>query len=462
MTQEQARETFPWFDDFLDNVNGDYVLIDEDPWNNPNAPEDLAPHASFFNYFSPLSYPMLAYPNYVLLNQLMIMRTNSSCKGIILYDFNNNVHDMNPLIDYPLPVIFINKSDGLIIKNNMATTTIDFYVNQNYNESVESYNVIGTIPGEDTTKTFIVSSLMDSWWNQGTADSAIGMGMMLAIAKYFKDNDITPKYNLKFIAFGGEEYGYLGAQSYQSRHSSETIVGVIDLNQLGFTQDDPPLTMDLCTNKFTLKYILNTIAEKSDYSDVTGTDVDTWHLPYGSPSNDNPIAYARRWQIPRCRTVGFIKDRAWVLHHRDGLNHTEGDVMKYFDWNDVNATSDLVYNTVKYLAVDPECGFSNIDHEVFDSPDSIDYNTDPDAVNITYTLHTNMPQDQVTVKAILFPKPTLLHPFFPIRYRFRNEQTYTITAGEGITDSLIIRIPAYAPAGDYYLRVYILDSSGEV
>ena len=137
----------------------------------------------------------------------------------------------------------------------MSTTTIDFYVNQQYNSSVESYNVIGTIPGQDPSKTIILSSLMDSWWNQGVADSAIGMGMMLSIAKYFKDNDITPKYNLKFIAFGGEEYGYLGAGSYQSRHESENIVGVIDLNQLGFTQSDPPLTMDLCTNKLTLKYV---------------------------------------------------------------------------------------------------------------------------------------------------------------------------------------------------------------
>ncbi|MCX6666610.1 MAG: M28 family peptidase, partial [Euryarchaeota archaeon] len=277
------------------------------------------------------------------------------------------------------------------------------YINQQYNESVESYNVIGTIPGEDTSKTFIISSLYDSWWDQGTADSAIGMGMLLAIAKYFKDNDITPKYNLKFIAFGGEEYGYLGAYSYQSRHSSETIAGVVDLNQIGFTQNDPPLKMNLCSNKFLLKYMLNTIAEKSDYVEASNIDLNTWFMPLGSPSNDKPFAIDRMF-LPRCRTVGFIKDTGW---------HTEGDVMKYFDWTDVNATTDLVYNTTKYLAVDPECGFSHIDHEVFDSPDYIDYNTDPDAVNITYTLHTNLPQDQVTVKAITgsaMNKPTRSPP----------------------------------------------------
>jgi Zn-dependent M28 family amino/carboxypeptidase len=36
------------------------------------------------------------------------------------------------------------------------------------------------------------------------------------LAKFYKhletDYGIIPKYNLKFIAFGGEEYGYLGAK----------------------------------------------------------------------------------------------------------------------------------------------------------------------------------------------------------------------------------------------------------
>jgi hypothetical protein len=252
LTQEKARDIFPWFDNLLENVTGDYVLIDEDPWNNPNAADDLTPHSWFFNLLPPLSFPLLAFPNHMLVLQMLIMKTNSSCKGLILYDFNEDTYNMNPLKDFPLPVIFINKSNGLTIKNDMENTTIDFYINQSYNESVESYNVIGTIPGQDTSKTVVISSLYDCWWNQGTADSAIGMGMVLAMAKYYKDLQsnygITPKYNLKFIAFGGEEYGFLGAASYESRHADEDIVSVIDLNQLGFTQTDPKLTFNIATN----------------------------------------------------------------------------------------------------------------------------------------------------------------------------------------------------------------------
>ncbi|MFH1101186.1 MAG: M28 family peptidase [Methanobacteriota archaeon] len=462
LSQEKAREVFPWFDDFLNNVHGDYILIDEDPWNNPNAANDLTPQALFFNLFSPLSYPLFAYPNYVMLLQLMVMRTNSSCRGLILYDFNNNTHDMNPLDNYPLPVIFINKSDGLQIMNNMSTTTIDFYVNQYYNESVESYNVIGTIPGHDNSRTIIVSSLMDSWWNPGVADSAIGCGLMLSVAKFFKDNNIVPKYKLKFIAFGGEEYGYLGAKSYQSRHENENIVGVIDLNQLGFTQNDPPLTMDLCANKLLFKYVLGAIASKSGYVERTGTDLETYFMPAGSPSNDAPFARQRMFQVPRCRTVGFIKDRGWVLHHRDGLDHTEGDVMKYFNWTDVNATADLVLRTVKYLAVDPICWFESIGPpQLLDSPDNIDINHDPDYVNITYTIKTNVLHDQVIVRALLRPKFTFLHPLYPIRFRYHAEKSYTINSTSGVTDTISVHLPQDAPECEYNLDVYLLDSNGD-
>ena len=46
-----------------------------------------------------------------------------------------------------------------------------------------------------------------------------------------------------------------------------------------------------------------------------------------------------------------IKDNGWKLHHRDGLNHTEGDVMKYYDEKDVAVTSEMILNITKYLTL---------------------------------------------------------------------------------------------------------------
>lgn len=101
-------------------------------------------------------------------------------KGLILYDFNDDVYDMS-LLKYKncVPFIYINKSSGKEILENIDNTRIDFKLSQQLNTSVISYNVIGQINGTEKNKTVIVDCLYDSWWCQGTADSAIGMSILL-------------------------------------------------------------------------------------------------------------------------------------------------------------------------------------------------------------------------------------------------------------------------------------------
>jgi hypothetical protein len=39
-------------------------------------------------------------------------------------------------------------------------------------------------------------------------------------------------------------------------------------------------------------------------------------------------------------------------HHRGGLNHTESNILKYFDLEDVKVTGEIVLNVVKNLTTD--------------------------------------------------------------------------------------------------------------
>jgi hypothetical protein len=89
-----------------------------------------------------------------------------------------------------IPFIFINGSDGKKILDNIKDVNMDFKLEQHLNTSIVSYNVIGQLNGTDPSKTVIVDCLYDSWWTQGTSDSAIGMAIVLAIAKYFIENKI--------------------------------------------------------------------------------------------------------------------------------------------------------------------------------------------------------------------------------------------------------------------------------
>ena len=70
-------------------------------------------------------------------------------------------------------------------------------------------------------------------------------------------------------------------------------------------------------------------------------------LKNGGPSNAMIFAKSRT----DCKTVCFLKDGGWKMHHRDGLNHTEGDVLKYFDWTDVSVTGEIVLLVTKYVAL---------------------------------------------------------------------------------------------------------------
>jgi hypothetical protein len=340
------RPRFPsFYNPELARETDDFIFIDEDQWFNDDENIIEMP------ILNPLNYRPLLYISLQVQTRMWRM-LYPRCKGLILYDFNSETHDQVLLKDINvLPVLFINGKDGRNIVDNIENARINYHLQQRYNTSVESYNVIGQINGTDTTKNVIVDSLYDSWWCQGTADSAIGMSIVLAIAKYFNETNLKPKYNLKFIAFGGEEYGLAnGAQHYEATHRYEDIVYVIDLNQLGFYQKEPQLSFHIFTNKLSFLSEIWQIVKNSNYVERTNNTagISIHLMPNGAPSDDGPFAKNR----PDCKTVSFIKDRSWILHHRDGQNHTEGDVLKYFDWEDVTVTSEMILNVTKHLVLD--------------------------------------------------------------------------------------------------------------
>jgi len=269
-----------------------------------------------------------------------------NCMGVIEYDANNITYNQGAR-QTSVPKIYVNGTVGNKIKNDLKNTTVEFYLEQKFNPSIISYNVIGQLNGTDPSKTVIVDCLYDSWWTQGTADAAIGMAMVLGVAKYFVENNIKPDYNMKFIAFGGEEVGLRGAKHYEHNHSDENIIYVIDLNQICFWQNGPKLVLNVVCNKLTFMAEIWKIVKETDYEGIVNdsADIKPLWMPFGCPSDDAIFAMNR----PKCKTVCFLKDTCWEYHHRDGQNHQEGDTMKYFDWDDVNATGEIVLNVAKHL-----------------------------------------------------------------------------------------------------------------
>jgi hypothetical protein len=323
----------------------------------------IAKDTDYCKWQEPISKPKyigiiknIIFQNIPYNEQVLWTAFQSNCKGLILYDSDNDTYNSPGSRLYnPLPIIHINGSLGRKIFDNPDDYRIDFYINQQWNESVESYNVIGQKNGTNPNETVIVSCLYDSQWNQGTGDSAIGMAIVLGLAKYMKDQNITPRCNVRFIGFCGEELYMRGAYYYEAYHRNESknLSLVIDLNQLGFKWTNPKLSLVIIPNSEELLSTVNEIANRTDYVNRTGnvTNFGSWVTTEGTPiSNAMVFAKAKKKKI-WYNTILFVKKGQWYNHHKDGMNHQEGDVIEYFDFLDTSVTSEMIWNVTEHLTV---------------------------------------------------------------------------------------------------------------
>jgi len=344
----RPENTISSFKNLKDRLSGDYVFIGEVTSFNPDV-EPYPIEKILQKIFGPYSDFTLFY-KFVkkALDMDIWYYFYPRCRGLLAYDFSNDTYNMGNAHS-SLPVISVNGTIGKEILSDIDNHRIDFYLDQTYKEEVESYNVIGQLNGTCKEKIVIIDCLYDGWWCQATADSAIGMAMTLGIAKWFKDNNVTPKYTIRFIGFGGEEHGYRGAKQYQAVHKDENIIYVFDLNQLGFSQEEPELYLEFLGNNVRFLNDIFEIAKNANYSKRTDyAGIRKFYMPRGAPSDDQPFARNQK----NCKTVCFLKGYYWVLHHRDGLDHTVGDTMDYFDPEDVNVTGEIILNIVRYITTE--------------------------------------------------------------------------------------------------------------
>ncbi|HVO77853.1 MAG TPA: M28 family peptidase, partial [Methanomassiliicoccales archaeon] len=111
-------------------------------------------------------------------------------------------------------------------------------------ESVQSvgklWNVVATLPGiQEPSKTVMVTGHYDSVLTNGFVDNAGGVAAMLAIAEVMSDavanHGYAPRYTTTFVAFTGEELGYVGSLGYIRMHQSNlgNIVAMLNFDCIG-------------------------------------------------------------------------------------------------------------------------------------------------------------------------------------------------------------------------------------
>ncbi len=187
-------------------------------------------------------------------------------------------------------------------------------------------NVIGELPGQvNPDDILIICAHLDDMPSGPTApgadDNASGSTAVLIAA------DILTQYNwgctLRFALWTGEEQGLLGSQAYAQRsyNSGENIVGVLNLDMIGYNTLNSSPDIDLHANSS----LPETLALAQLFADV----VDAYNLnliPQIIPDGIGASDHASFWQYGYTAILG-IED----MGDFNPYYHTTDDRLQYLD-----------------------------------------------------------------------------------------------------------------------------------
>jgi len=371
---------------------------------------------------------------------------------------------------YALPMFSVSDSVGDEFRNHLEDGWVTGYIDQvpklqtRQNPGVYSRNVIAykNISHSPNDAIVVISNRLDGWWGQTPGDSGAGGAMVLGIAKYMKDNNIIPKYNLAFLFTTGEEYIMRGALHFIDTHPKGTGQGEynykawIGFEQLGFKQPittpQQRLNTSIRTKDDTSTIsLINAIADQTNYEARTGGQ---YNFAGAIPRNEeesNSEDFV--WRFNCDNTILFEKGDGWNGWHRTGNNYLDGDSMHNMDRNDVNITAELAWNITKYFCVNPNCWFSNISFTSFDSPN--DGDTLNDSILANFTIHSILPSDKVRVELNL--SVTIGGVQFNLTNAGHND--YTLTS-RSQNESIVFTIPDVVSDGYFSASLNLYNSTG--
>ncbi|MBS1893612.1 MAG: M20/M25/M40 family metallo-hydrolase [Actinobacteria bacterium] len=176
----------------------------------------------------------------------------------------------------PIPGVIVEAAAGerLLARLSRGPAKVRLEHRASYAERT-SANLVVEIPGsEPDAPKIVVGAHYDSQRESpGAADNATGLAALLAMARAWAGS--RPRRTIALVAFGVEETGSWGAADYVTRHASEGIEAMVNLDALG-----PPLD---ATRTIVAHPDLAALAADSARS--TG-----WHVEQELDARDFPFA----------------------------------------------------------------------------------------------------------------------------------------------------------------------------
>lgn len=115
----------------------------------------------------------------------------------------------------------------LLEKKKTVTMQVDIE-NKFYNDDLNSFNIIGEIPGTDKAKAdeiVMLGAHFDSWHSgTGATDNGAGSAVMLEAIRILKTTGVKLRRTVRIGLWTGEEQGLLGSAAYVKQHFGDRSV----------------------------------------------------------------------------------------------------------------------------------------------------------------------------------------------------------------------------------------------
>jgi len=195
-------------------------------------------------------------------------------------------------------------------------------------ESLLVRNVLGMIPGKDTTKYIILGGHYDhlGTYNgqifNGSDDNASGASGLLALAKVWMESGVKPVCNLIFASWSAEEKGLLGSQYFvqEMKINQKDIKLYINMDMISRSVIEDSTRRQLSIGTRTSDKYIRDLAQKTNTSINPPFILDLWDVT-GHSGSDYASFTARN--IP-------------IMTFNTGLHND------YHTPRDISATADLV------------------------------------------------------------------------------------------------------------------------
>jgi hypothetical protein len=203
-------------------------------------------------------------------------------------------------------------------------------------------NVLGLIPGLDTSKCIIIGAHYDHLGIRGNSiyngadDNASGVSGMLALAKYWKKRNLIPPYNLIFASWTGEEKGLFGSSYFVQtiKENHPQVLLYVNLDMISRSSEIDTSCLELSIGMLKSEDKLRQMAIDNNQQLNTPFKLDLWEA-----SQDGGSDYAP-----------FVSHKISVMTFFSGYHddyHTSRDTFSRADLNKMKSILILINSCLK-------------------------------------------------------------------------------------------------------------------